>query len=72
MRRVTGTPCRRWQRTCARGAACGPLDFDLDLRLACIYARDHSLPGALQRLDPWRKRTADQPAPYEARVAPCT
>ncbi len=45
------------------------LEFDLDLRLACIYARDHSLPDALQRLDPWRKRTATQPGAFEARVA---
>jgi hypothetical protein len=45
------------------------LEFDLDLRLACIYARDHSLPDALQRLEPWRKRTATQPGAFEARVA---
>lgn len=45
------------------------LEFDLDLRLACIYARDHSLPEALQRLEPWRKRTATQPGAFESRVS---
>jgi hypothetical protein len=52
------------------GAGLRPeLEFDLDLRLACIYARDHSLPEALQRLEPWRKRTATQPGAFEARVS---
>lgn len=45
------------------------LEFDLDLRLACIYARDHSLPEALHRLESWRKRTATQPGAFEARVS---
>lgn len=45
------------------------LDFDLDLRLACIYARDHALPEALNRLEPWRRRLATQPGAFEARVA---
>ena len=52
------------------GAGLRPeLEFDLDLRLACIYARDHSLPEALQRLEPWRKRAATQPGAFEARVS---
>lgn len=44
-------------------------EFDLDVRLACVYARDHALADALQRLEPWRKRLAMQPGVFEARVA---
>jgi hypothetical protein len=54
-----------------RGASAArpELDLDLDLRLACIYARDHALPDALQRFEPWRKRLATQPGLFETRVA---
>ena len=45
------------------------LDVDLDMRLACIYARDHALPEALQRLEPWRKRLATRPGAFQARLA---
>lgn len=45
------------------------LDVDLDLRLACIYARDHALPEALQRLEPWRRRLATRPGSFQARLA---
>lgn len=45
------------------------LDFDLDLRLACIYARDHTLAEALERVEPWRSRWARQPGFFEMRVA---
>ncbi len=45
------------------------LDFDLDLRLACIYARDHALSEVLPRLEPWRKRMTRQPGAFETRVA---
>jgi hypothetical protein len=45
------------------------VDFDLDVRLACIYARDHSLPEALARLESWRARWQTRPGLFEARVA---
>lgn len=45
------------------------IDFDLDLRLAFIYARDHSLAEALARLEPWRERWATQPGYFEGRVS---
>lgn len=45
------------------------LDFDLDLRLAAIYARDRSLPEAMARLEPWRARWAAKPGYFEMRVA---
>lgn len=53
----------------ARSQTRPELDFDLDLRLACIYARDHALVDALQRLEPWRKRLATRPGAFESRVA---
>lgn len=51
------------------GASRAELDFDLDLRLACIYARDHALAEALARLEPWRKRMTTRPGVFEARIA---
>ncbi len=45
------------------------LDFDIDVRLACIYARDHTLAEAMARLEPWRKRLTTQPGVFESRVA---
>lgn len=50
-------------------AARPQLDFDLDLRLAGIYARDHDLAAALQRLAPWRARWQRQPGSFEQGVA---
>lgn len=45
------------------------MDFDLDVRLAGIYARDHDLADALQRLAPWRRRWNRQPGHFEMGVA---
>lgn len=45
------------------------LDFDLDLRLAAIYARDRSLEEALPRIESWRARWAKRPGYFEMRVA---
>lgn len=45
------------------------LDFDLDVRLASLTARAGDLAGALQTLDAWPARLADQPGLYEARVS---
>jgi hypothetical protein len=45
------------------------LDVDLDMRLACIHARDHDLPEALLRLEPWRKRLATRPGSFQAGLA---
>lgn len=45
------------------------LDFDLDLRLAGIYARDHELSDALARVEAWRPRWARQPGYFEMRVS---
>jgi hypothetical protein len=43
--------------------------FDLVVRLAGIHARERDLPAALQRLSPWRKRTARRPGAFEAGLA---
>lgn len=45
------------------------LDFDLDLRLACLYARERTLDDALPRVEPWRKRLTTRPGAFETRVA---
>lgn len=45
------------------------LDFDLDVCLAGIYARDHALSDALARLAPWRARLRTRPGAFDAAVA---
>lgn len=45
------------------------LDFDLDLRLAGIYARDHGVAEALARLAPWRARLQTRPGAFDAATA---
>lgn len=45
------------------------LDFDLDVLLAGIYARDHALADALARLAPWRARMQTRPGAFDAAVA---
>lgn len=45
------------------------LDFDLDVCLAGIYARDHALPDALARLEPWRARLQTRPGAFDAAMA---
>lgn len=45
------------------------MDFDLDVRLACIDARDTALPNVLARLEPWRNRLAADPGFYEGQIA---
>lgn len=45
------------------------MDFDLDVRLAGIDARDGDLGAALQSVEPWRDKLAAQPGLYECRVA---
>lgn len=52
-----------------RGNGQDPQDFDLDVRLACIRAREQSLHEALAKVEPWRERLAGQPGLYDARVA---
>lgn len=44
------------------------LDFDLDVRLATLAAREGDLAGALRSLQPWQPRLVDQPGLFEARV----
>ncbi|HEY2928935.1 hypothetical protein [Piscinibacter sp.] len=45
------------------------LDFDLDVRRACIRARQGQLAEALGGLESWRSRLAEQRGLYEGRVA---
>lgn len=45
------------------------MDFDLDLRLAAIYARERSLADAVARLEPWRARWSTKPGYFEMRVS---
>lgn len=45
------------------------LDFELDLRLAGIYARDHGVAEALARLAPWRARLQTRPGAFDAAIA---
>lgn len=45
------------------------LDFELDVLLAGIYARDHALGDALARLVPWRARLQTRPGAFDAAVA---
>jgi hypothetical protein len=45
------------------------LDFELDLHLAGIYARDHALADALARLEPWRARLTTRPGAFDAAVS---
>lgn len=52
-----------------RGNGQDPQDFDLDVRLACIRAREQSLPEALAKVEPWRSKLTAQPGLYDARVA---
>lgn len=44
-------------------------DFDIDLRLAGIVARDQGLAIALARLEPWRARWATRPGVFEQGLA---
>lgn len=45
------------------------LDFELDLHLAGIYARDHAPADALARLAPWRPRLQTRPGAFDAGLA---
>lgn len=42
------------------------LDFEIELRLAGIRARNHALSDALARLERWRRRLAARPGAFEA------
>ncbi|HEV2606786.1 MAG TPA: hypothetical protein VGT79_02270, partial [Xanthomonadaceae bacterium] len=46
------------------------LPWDLDVRLACIEARQGRLQAAIASLDPWKSKLADKaPGMFEARLA---
>jgi hypothetical protein len=45
------------------------MEFDIDVRLACIDAREGRMAEALASLEPWRARLAGDPGMFENRVA---
>lgn len=45
------------------------LDFDLDVRRACLLAKRGGLDEAVRKLEHWRAKLADQPGLFEMRVA---
>lgn len=45
------------------------VDFDLDLRIAYVEARNGSLEKALASVESWRAKLADQPGMFDMRVA---
>lgn len=45
------------------------MDFDLDVRLACIAARHDGLAPAVAALAPWQAKLAGSPGMYEGRIA---
>jgi hypothetical protein len=45
------------------------LNFDLDVRLACIEARSGKVGEALLAVVPWKAKLAEQPGLYESRVS---
>ncbi|MCD2340718.1 hypothetical protein LRH25_10215 [Ideonella azotifigens] len=53
----------------ASGRFTSQLDFDLEVRLATLRARQGDLDGALEDLAPWRSQQTERPGSYEARVA---
>jgi len=53
----------------ASGRFSSQLDFDLEVRLATLRARQGDLDGALEDLAPWRSQQSERAGSYEARVA---
>jgi len=45
------------------------LDFDLDVRHACLISKRGELRAAIESLEPWRERLAGQPGMFEMRLA---
>ncbi|MEZ0208512.1 hypothetical protein [Ideonella sp.] len=53
----------------ASGRFTSQLDFDLEVRVATLRARQGDLDGALEDLAPWRSQQSERAGSYEARVA---